>query len=241
MNAKRARKESAPPERANASPSKDIFVDMLTRDLALTDAISDLIDNSVDGARRTKKRGESNDGYEIDIRFDGEKFCISDNCGGIATDVAKEYAFCFGRPVGREPEKGLIGEFGVGMKRAIFKIGKHFVIDSKTTTSHFVMDVDVNKWRLKKEWNFPFEVFNGNTRNSRTKVGTTLTVTKLREEIASAFKSDHFKENLRGIIQAAHREAISAGLSITICDQMLVKKEIHLKQSPKIKPGYLSK
>jgi len=33
-------------------PTKDLFISMLVKDLSLEDAIHDLIDNSVDGAKR---------------------------------------------------------------------------------------------------------------------------------------------------------------------------------------------
>ena len=40
----------------------------------------------------------------IAVDFDGDSFCIRDNCGGIPLDVAQEYAFRFGRP--KEKETG---------------------------------------------------------------------------------------------------------------------------------------
>lgn len=38
-----------------ASPTKEFFVNMLVRDLMLKQAIIELIDNSIDGARNIKK------------------------------------------------------------------------------------------------------------------------------------------------------------------------------------------
>ena len=37
-------------DRAEASPTKQFFVSMLTRDINLADAILDLVDNCLDGA-----------------------------------------------------------------------------------------------------------------------------------------------------------------------------------------------
>ncbi|MGH9433064.1 MAG: hypothetical protein ACRD3T_16150, partial [Terriglobia bacterium] len=42
----------------NASPTKEFFISMLTRDIPLTRAIIDLVDNSVDGARRLRPTGD---------------------------------------------------------------------------------------------------------------------------------------------------------------------------------------
>ena len=42
--------------KAQASPAKRFFVEMLTRDIELADAILDLLDNCVDGALRRIKQ-----------------------------------------------------------------------------------------------------------------------------------------------------------------------------------------
>ena len=76
------------PNEVDASPAKRFFVEMLTRDIELTDAILDLLDNCVDGAMRSKPKADSPsnkpyDGYFAEIRFSPTEFSIKDNCGGI--------------------------------------------------------------------------------------------------------------------------------------------------------------
>lgn len=44
----------------DASPTKDLFITMLVKDIDLIDAIVDLVDNCVDGARRIRR----NNNYE---------------------------------------------------------------------------------------------------------------------------------------------------------------------------------
>src|SRR5438034_695877 len=105
---------------------------MLTRDLALNRAVLDLIDNSIDGARRLRPEPDQDlTGLEIAVELDRDHFHIYDNCGGIGIDIAKHYAFRFGRPRGMVPTPGSVGQFGVGMKRALFKFGRQFEIKSK--------------------------------------------------------------------------------------------------------------
>ena len=61
----------------DATPVKSFFVDMLTRDIELVDAILDLLDNCVDGILRQKKNSSGETPYEgfeaeinlIKIRF----------------------------------------------------------------------------------------------------------------------------------------------------------------------------
>lgn len=101
-----------------ANPTREFFVNMLVRDILLKQAIIELIDNSIDGARTIKKDNDFT-GLKIAVDFDGDSFCIRDNCGGIPLDVAQEYAFRFGRP--KEKETGnneTTGIFGIGMKPA---------------------------------------------------------------------------------------------------------------------------
>ena len=225
-----------PPVRAH--PSKDIFIRMLTRDLSLVETILDMADNSVDGARRTKKGG-SFEGLWIHIDFSDTMFRISDNCGGIDIDVAEKYAFCFGRPDEREAESGLIGEFGVGMKRAIFKMGTRFRVESTTSHSHFVVDEDVEKWRDQHEWDFKFREYDpGLTRVRKTSIGTAIEVTSLYGPVASEFTSSAFRSELERRLQAAHQNAIERGLEIKVGDYRLLEKTLTLRTSAKIRPGH---
>src|SRR5689334_4732415 len=102
-------------------PTKTLFIDALTRDIELIDAVGDLVDNSVDAAFRLN--GKSNyHGLYVNISFSAKGFTIEDNCGGISLKVAKEVAFRLGRPGNVTAPVGLIGRYGIGMKRAFFKI-----------------------------------------------------------------------------------------------------------------------
>src|SRR5581483_10252834 len=115
-------------DKAQASPTKQFFVSMLTRDISLDDAILDLLDNCLDGAMRIA------DGHKVDygqhfvkIALAKDQFSIEDNCGGIPRDVAINYAFKMGREMyyNGASDTETIGMYGVGMKRAIFKMGKN--------------------------------------------------------------------------------------------------------------------
>ena len=142
----------------NASPTKEFFVAVLVRDIILVDAIAELIDNSIDGAKKVSS-GENFSKFHIFVKFSKNSFTIEDNCGGIPVEIAQNYAFRFGRDENatatNSPELP-IGQFGVGMKRSLFRIGDYFEVDSTAQNSSFAMDVDVNKWKSTKEWEFEF-------------------------------------------------------------------------------------
>jgi HSP90 family molecular chaperone len=99
------------------------------RDIPLIRAIIELVDNSVDGATHL----QSNENYKdiwIKISFNKEYFKIEDNCGGITVNEAEEYAFKFGRDNDAEVTPKSIGRFGIGMKRAFFKMEKKIKVES---------------------------------------------------------------------------------------------------------------
>ena len=100
---------------------------MFTKDIALEQAVLDLVDNCVDGAKRQPLKGARPfEGRKVEIIFNADAFHIWDNCGGFDRKTAREYAFRFGRPKGKNLTPHSIGQFGVGMKRALFKFGDRF-------------------------------------------------------------------------------------------------------------------
>jgi DNA topoisomerase VI subunit B len=161
------------PGKAEANPTKAFFVRMITRDISLADCILDLIDNSVDAAwqlRGSKPNVYSNttslSAFHIEISASALKFNIRDNCGGITLDNAAKYAFTFGRDDEMEHEAYSIGVYGIGMKRAIFKLGSIIQIRStysvesrgKAKSESFRVPINVTKWLAAKAWDFDLEL-----------------------------------------------------------------------------------
>ena len=122
-----------------AGPTKAFFVRMLTRDIELADSILDLLDNCVDGVVRELKRlDQATDGatpysgYWAEITATPEAFVIRDNCGGIPEGIAVTSAFMLGRLDGeRDADIETVGMYGNGMKRAMFKMGRHSIVTSQ--------------------------------------------------------------------------------------------------------------
>jgi hypothetical protein len=143
------------PAKVDAEPTKEFFVSMLVRDIELIPALVDLVDNSVDGARRL--RGSDRfDGLYVRIDATAEMFRIEDNRGGIPIDIARRYAFRFGRTDETPQLARSVGQFGVGMKRALFKLGPDFEIRSVEAASDFVLKVNVPVWTDQTSWDFEF-------------------------------------------------------------------------------------
>ena len=91
---------------AIALPTKRFFVSMLTRDIDLTDAILDLVDNCLDGALRSAgSAAVEYSKHSIEIEVSAAMFKISDDCGGIPRIIAKNYAFKMGRELADERDR----------------------------------------------------------------------------------------------------------------------------------------
>ena len=188
---------------------------MLTRDIDLKPAIVELIDNSIDGAKRVRRKSQY-EGLFIRITMSKEKFIIEDNCGGIDIDTAQNYAFKFGRaPERKRKEEGFFtGIFGIGMKRALFKMGNKFEIVSKTYDEHFILKVDVAQWMREKDWDFQFDKAENGLQN--TEVGTCITVENLNEEISLKFDNELFINSLIDYVQKYRTVEAENGLQIEI-------------------------
>jgi len=217
-------------KRIEGNPTKELFVHILTRDLSIEDAINDLIDNCIDGAKRLRKEGNY-EGLFVDIKIDKNKFKITDNCGGIPVDLARNYAFRFGRSSSMDNTKYSIGQFGVGMKRAIFKLGTSFYVESKTKNSEFEVLVDINNWLGKKDsegnddWSFEFKDHKTNgIKNKETNTGTSIEITPLRENLKKYISTKSFIDGLKDIIENKHMQNIYDGITIKVNGDVLKSK-----------------
>ena len=222
-----------------AHPTKDLFISMLIKDLSLADAISDLVDNSVDGARRMGRKTYKN--LKIDIEAAADSFTIVDNCGGISIDNARNYAFRFGRPDNMPETPGSIGRFGIGMKRALFKLGGKFRVESTTSTTHFVVDVDVAEWKANQdvEWQFAFSQLDEKLPSvPPAKRGIRINVTELDRTVSQSFQNPLFLSRLGKNLELHHLFSIAKGLEIRINKQLLKRRTLSVMQSKELIPAY---
>ncbi|MCC6501029.1 MAG: ATP-binding protein [Anaerolineales bacterium] len=219
----------------NARPSKALFIEMLTKDIPLIRAILDLVDNSVDGARRMRS-DEDFSGLWIKIDISKNRFRIADNCGGMSVATAREYAFRFGRADDAPETPGSVGQFGVGMKRAFFKLGKFFSVESKTKNNSFVVEVDVDEWEKTEEWVFHFKEFDEKTKNPSDTIGTTILVESLHENVSENFGQDNFRTRLSQELATAHLLSINKGLQMSLNGIPLQMRDLSLYMSKQIKP-----
>lgn len=241
--AKQLRAPAQDPNKIAGIPSKELFIDMLVKDLSLRDAIGDLIDNSVDAANKNAKNKDDLSQFVTSITFDKNHFSITDNAGGIEEDVAREYAFKLGKPKKYQQGRHTIGQFGIGMKRAFFKIGEHIVVDSVALKSDFKLTISVKEWRERvdeKDWDFTFDKVN--VRKHLLKdTKTSIQMTQLKDDVKKQFSDPQFLLDLSNEISKEHLFAITKGLKIKInSTKPLVATKITLINNRNIKPAYWS-
>lgn len=187
---------------AKASPTKEFFVRMLTRDIELQDAILDLLDNCVDGILRSSEGAPSSvrpyDGYSATIILAPNHFQITDNCGGIPIETAKKYAFAMGRPPEAATEAPLatVGMYGIGMKRAIFKLGTEALVESRRDQGFMVEFTP--EWMAADRWDdLPMHELEGDRLPTR---GTNIEVYSLNEDVAKAFSDTAWIDEFLSLI-----------------------------------------
>lgn len=220
------------------NPTKSFFIQMITRDITINDAIIDLLDNSIDGASRINPKDYS--GLYIDIVLNKNEFTVKDNCGGFSLDTAQKYAFRFGRPDDAPEARGSVGRFGIGMKRALFKMGKKFVVETKSNGQHFKINVDVDEWKnqtteitlnnekvIVEDWNFRYENVTSESSNL-DESGTYIKVSNLTKEVADLFEDTSFLNSLRDDIERLLNFSLEKHLKIKLNGQELSCKGINI-------------
>lgn len=217
----------SPNVKIKAFPAKRFFVEMLTRDIELSDSILDLLDNCLDGVLRknnftpeqTFGKKDVYKGYHAHIEFDENSFKIIDNCGGIPGELAEEYAFRLGRPTEREAEKlPTIGVYGIGMKRAIFKMGTSAQILSKTETEQFSVNISPEWMTDDNNWSLELERKNVDLNNT----GVSITVNNLRSDIKASLSKDRdFESELINIIGNHYSLIIKKGFEVKVNNKIV--------------------
>ncbi|OYZ14038.1 MAG: ATP-binding protein [Sphingomonadales bacterium 28-64-96] len=235
--------------KAGANPTKAFFVRMITRDISLEDCILDLIDNSVDGAWRCEGSrpmglalGADLSQYEIKITAKPDKFCIEDNCGGMTFEDAVNHAFSFGRPEKADTDDFSIGIYGIGMKRAVFKLGADITVRSTFTKpegdrASFAVPIVVSEW-LKDDvppWDFKIV-----SDTELEQDGVQINIKSLTSSTEASFGSLAFLQSLKRTISRDYSLHLHRGLRIVLNDVPIVGWQIEMLESDVFAPMRVS-
>lgn len=251
--------------KAKASPTKAFFVRMLTRDISLEDCILDLVDNSIDSAWKHSGdiptglvNSESLAPYKIAITLDDSSFRIVDNCGGISLDDAVNYAFTFGRfedsdedavdegqpeteandDIGRVDHHDFsVGVYGIGMKRAVFKLGRSIVVRSTHADNghveSFEVPIDVPDWVANDvvPWDFDIE-----ESPALPSPGVEIEIGELTPSANERFRDPTFVPSLKRILSRDYMLPLMRGLVLELNDDQIVGWKVEMKEGEGFAP-----
>ena len=214
------------------SPTKEFVVDGITRDATNKECIFDLIDNSIDAARNSifkgippKQRKELPDsyaGYQIDINLNGSGFKIADNCGGIPVQHFKDKVLRFGE---RSEHRMGIGAFGVGLNRALFRLGRTSRIKTDTGIEHSELVLNRDKYlRNSDVWQLP-----AHKSATTGHVGTTIEITELPTETARSFGDERWVRALQHEVGRRYGRFIQKGLKLWVDNLPIKNEEIKIR------------
>ncbi len=229
------------PEHAHGSPTKDFFINMITRDISVEDCLLDLLDNAIDGARRNPRKGDAGPlaGYRADVLASKSSIEVVDNCGGITLHDAVDYAFHFGRRRdARADAKFGIGLYGIGMKRAIFKLGTLARVQSRPSSEPFEVVIDVSKWLSQRDDDWDFDIEGIGTQSSKgfNHHGTRVLIEKVHASVGAEAESEAFRNRLRYMIARDYMFILRYGMQISVNGSPVKPLDVSLRHSSHFAP-----
>jgi len=233
---------------ASAFPTKRFFIEMLTRDLSLEDALLDLVDNSIDALGRTRHIDFTTDLFAgpsaeissrlgkpvVDIELSSTRFRVADNCGGIPLESALTDVFRIGRTI--ESTEASLGVYGIGLKRALFKIGKRVTIVSRTVEDGFEVSLNLDDWSKDDDnWDIPLREISG--AKSRSKAGTEIVIEDLNPPIMMRLEDGFFKKRVSDFIATTYSLFLQGYLSVRLDGQSVGVRPIPIGVSEEVTPA----
>lgn len=213
-----------------AKPTKTLFIDILTQDVDPLHSILDLIDNSIDSYTRC---GYS-DSRQIKLKIGKQSFEIFDSCGGIALEILKKEAFRFGvEEVKRD--KPTLGLYGIGMKRALFKMGKKIYLETDEGKTHSILDLDIDTWKGKEKWEMGFKYEDSNLKGNLPY--TNIKVNSLYPRISEIFNLEKFVNDLKKRVEITYSKFITKGIAIEVNNKLLVPFPLEVRYDDNYKPA----
>lgn len=217
---------------ADANPEKRLFISLLTRDIPMIAAFLDLIDNSVNAALvPLADRLRSADGYvgvleddnvqpstNIKITVSDQSVQIVDDAPGISLERAKNHVFKFGRSLDDENESDRLSVYGLGLKRAFFKLGRRVKIISDHVNGGFELDLDVVQWAKDTELPWRFELMPRDPEEPR-RCGTIIKVWNLHDETKRRIKDGVFVGQLKESIGKTYAYFLSKFVRIIVNEE----------------------
>lgn len=232
---------------ADARPTKSFFIDMLTRDIALEDAVLDLIDNAIDALTRTHgldlserlifaPTSEVTDLAHINVKVTDSEIRVDDDCGGIPRGEVAGNVFRIGRTI--PTSQSSIGVYGIGLKRAIFKIGNAFELTSKTRDSGFAVSVsNIDHWAEDDSPTWHFPVRDAAAARSNRTAGTSIRIWNLRAPIKRRIQEGTLLSTLKAAISRTYPLLLDRFVVVTLNGTLVRPDPLPIGGSDSVAPA----
>lgn len=228
-------KKPGRPIKVRTDPDKEFMVGTLTKDASVEACIFDLIDNSIDSARNValKKPGIVIDEYgramppislanfKISVNVSAKGVRIEDNCGGIDLEQFGNDAFRYGK---RSSHTSGIGLFGVGLKRALFKLGNTGVVTSDDGSNEQKLILNVESYLASPSWEI-----DAHSLPSSGISGTVVEISEPSSSVSKELGDENFHSDLKEGIAWRYWPFLKAGLTIEFKKDPVSPFEIELR------------
>ena len=156
----------------------------------------------------------------------------------MTLDAAVDHAFSFGRKALDEHDDYSIGVYGIGMKRAVFKLGTDIRIRStymekNSKREAFAVPINVAAWLQNDDPPWDFDIVGDEPLKDN---GVEIIVNSLTPGTKTSFDSPAFIQNLRRTISRDYSLHLNRGLKIFVNEVEVPAWKIELRQSEEFKP-----
>ncbi|MCZ4297662.1 ATP-binding protein [Henriciella marina] len=225
--------------RVDTSPDKQFLIDTFSRDASAIDCIFDLLDNSIDaGSAHLRFLGakpdqegllKTYDPIEIKLFVSARGVKIVDNSGGMTSADLENSILKFGH---RSAQPFSIGMYGVGLNRAIFKLGEHTTISTHTGTERSHVSLDMTSYRSDDdEW-----LIEGETESSKSQASTTIKITNPPASIVRHLSDTSFTDRLSTEASIRYCRFLERGLSLNINKNGIQPRSVVVRENGPFKP-----
>jgi len=221
-------------DKAESFVTKRFLIDIITRDIGILDAILELVDNSLDRAIEkyridvTKSLIEdynyTNDTHleeplTVNLHISEDEFIIEDNCGGITKEDLEHEVFVFGLPKEGIEYIGL-SAFGIGMKRAFFKLGKLVEFRTRTEQDDSTITWNIDEWMNLDDWNIPFsKIEDTGLHFTYNLPGTIIKIRNLKLPVRTRFNQKEFLSALKNRLRTSYALFLKSGIIIKLNEE----------------------
>ena len=157
----------------------------------------------------------------------------------MTLDDAQKHAFSFGRRSSVQHGKYSIGVYGIGMKRAAFKLGRKIRVrstyrDEDEKKHAFAVPIDVDEWLMNEDNPWDFDIVEDEDLDEN---GVEILVNQLESATNLSFDNPAFLLNLKRTIARDYAIHLNRGLKIIVNDEHVQGLMIKLSRKDEFKPA----